>query len=657
MNEPVNQDLLVSLAQTFLSKQDLLTSALEVTRSRRSVYDKEYSIDNLGISVGVKFEDPDKPSNGGNADIEIKDLTKLFLNTEIGLVKLRVTFSKTNFSGNHLFNLMVEYELHHTHEEFGSIALMISQKESQMTSRFSVLSTKHSGRRFIQPFEIKLNSTDDNQIEGIISYSHHQGEEFPIKIRKDDDTFQFLIKSPEKTTLFEFSFNRKKFDLQIKLDFSKLGFNYFLDLNIENSQEEVQVYGLFRVLGVQANFKIEIDKLLKNINLRVAHFGRPLKIFKFLFREIPHLLLKEYETSAYEVLVYHYPETPFTSLRLGLKNPRIRNEIEIIISFPNHDWQVMYLPIKLQRDSFISGDDNGQYVSESLRAFAEFEGIKLFETHWLNERHCDSNACKIEYNLSGNLHRDALEGLDSLAYVSRYIPFTQFSFKNKINISHRRIKKLTCEIQTSRLKGKYQVMELEWQNKHEEIKLKTGWMSSKLNTLDVSISKSLDKMEIVYKDGHRDILLNCMETLTRKNGVISYEFRLINNDVLKGTGLLNINDQRMEIVWTGEQGIFSYHEFQFFISIDRIDDDSVNINMEGSTKPSQEELRCPFLSWNTSFTFNQNFEDPLLVIDSGQLINPRIFEEKVPIHQSLLRYNLVYQDTEITLFKFLFIQS
>ena len=85
-------------------------------------------------------------------------------------------------------------------------------------------------------------------------------------------------------------------------------------------------------------------------------------------------------------------------------------------------------------------------------------------------------------------------------------------------------------------------------------------------------------MKIVYKDGHREILLNCMETLTRNNGVISYEFRLINNDVLMGTGLLNINDQRMEIVWTGEQGIFSYHEFQFFISIDRIDD-SVNINM------------------------------------------------------------------------------
>ncbi len=649
LNVPVNQDLLVNLAQTFLSKQDLLTSALEVTRSRRNVYDKEYSIENLGISVGVKFEDPDKPSNGLNADIEIKDLTKLISNTEIGFVKLRVTFRKKNFSANHLFDLMVEYELHHTHEEFGSIALIISQNNNQISSRFSVLSTKHYGRRFIQPFEIKLNSTDNNQIEGIISYSHYQGEEFPINIRKDDDTFQLLIKSPEKITLFEFSFNRKKSDLQIKLDFSILGYEYFSDLNIENSEEEVRAYGLFRVLGDQANFKIEIDKLLQNINLRVALFGKPLKIFKFLFREIPHLLLKEYETSAYEVLVYYHPKTPPASLRLGFNNQtlsgaRIRNEIEILISFPNGHRQAMYLPIKLQRDSFVPGDNNGHllgHASESLRAFAEFEGIKLFESHseltGLNKRDCDSNACKIEYNLSGNLHRDALRGLESLADVFRYIPLSEFSFKNKIDVSHRQIKKLTCEIQTSRVKENYQMIELEWQNKHDEVKLEIVWMSPKLNTLDVSISKSLDKMEIVYKDGEREIFLNCMKPLIQNNGIVSYEVRLTML-MLMGTGQININDQQMEIFWTAEEGIFSYHDFQFFISIDRTDDGSMNINIEGSTKTSQDELRCPFLSWNTSFTFNQNYENPLLIIDSTQLINRRIFEEKChdsPITSSL----------------------
>ena len=93
MSVLVSQDSFVNLAKNFLSKPDLLATALGATRSRRSIYDKEFRIDNLGISVGVKFSHPDNPSRrGGKADIEIKDLSKLIPFKNIGLAKLGVTF-------------------------------------------------------------------------------------------------------------------------------------------------------------------------------------------------------------------------------------------------------------------------------------------------------------------------------------------------------------------------------------------------------------------------------------------------------------------------------------------------------------------------------------------------------------------------------------
>jgi len=113
----VSQDSFVNLAKNFLFKPDLLATTLGATRSRRSIYDKEFSIDNLGISVGVKFSHPDNPSQGGKADIEIKDLSKLIQFKNIGLVNFGVTFKS--------YGLMVEYEFYHPHDEQGTIGLNI----------------------------------------------------------------------------------------------------------------------------------------------------------------------------------------------------------------------------------------------------------------------------------------------------------------------------------------------------------------------------------------------------------------------------------------------------------------------------------------------------------------------------------------------------
>ena len=624
MSVQVSQDSFVNLAKNFLSKPDLLATALGATRSRRSIYDKEFRIDNLGISVGVKFSHPDNPSRrGGKADIEIKDLSKLIPFKNIGLVNFGVTFKS--------YGLMVEYEFYHPHDEQGTIGLIIAKnKNHKMISLKSLIQpSKHDAKRLIIPFEIQLNLTGSTEVEGILTYSHHHGVEYPICIRNDNDTVHLMMETQRRSTLFNFRFNWKKPDLQIHLDFDDLGYMFFIDLSIENNQEEVEACGLLKIFGGKTSFKIEIDKMLKSICLKIAPFDQSERTYNYKFRKIPDLMLKEYETNAYEVLVNSgFLLDPPISMRLGFKSRNLqrlrkRNEIEVKIClalFPNHFRKSKYTTIIIQRDRFMPEYDHGQDFSESLHAFAEYEGIQLLETHseilGLNKLHCNTDACDLEINFSGSLHRNIFEDLELLG-LFRYIPCSQVSLKTRVNILNQQMKALKFEIQTSRVERDYRMIMLECDNKHEKVKLKSALMISpgRTHSLDLSVSSSLDKMKLVYKGWHREVVIDWREKPIRNNGVASYEFRLFYDDDLMGAGILNIKDQHTEVVFTGQHGRFSYLDFQFLIFSNRINDSSVNINIEGSSKPVLEESRCSFLIWNTTYTYNQNYGDPVLMID------------------------------------------
>jgi len=188
------------------------------------------------------------------------------------------------------------------------------------------------------------------------------------------------------------------------------------------------------------------------------------------------------------------------------------------------------------------------------------------------------------------------------------------------------MKALKFEIQTRGVERDYRMIMLECDNKHEKVKLKSALMISpgRTHSLDLSVSSSLDKMKLVYKGWHREVVIDWREKPIRNNGVASYEFRLFYDDDLMGAGILNIKDQHTEVVFTGQHGRFSYLDFQFLSN--RINDSSVNINIEGSSKPVLEESRCSFLIWNTTYTYNQNYGDPVLMIDSKQLLDTSIFE-------------------------------
>lgn len=96
------------------------------------------------------------------------------------------------------------------------------------------------------------------------------------------------------------------------------------------------------------------------------------------------------------------------------------------------------------------------------------------------------------------------------------------------------MKALAFEIQTSQVERDFRMIMLEWDNKHEKVKLKSALIISpgRTHSFDLSVSSSLDKMKLVYKGWHREVVVDQREKPIRNNGIASYEFRLFYEDDL-----------------------------------------------------------------------------------------------------------------------------
>lgn len=92
----------------------------------------------------------------------------------------------------------------------------------------------------------------------------------------------------------------------------------------------------------------------------------------------------------------------------------------------------------------------------------------------------------------------------------RYIPCSQVSLNTRVNILNQQMKALAFEIQTSQVERDFRMIMLEWDNKHEKVKLKSALIISpgRTHSFDLSVSSSLDKMKLVYKGWHREVVVD-----------------------------------------------------------------------------------------------------------------------------------------------------
>ena len=645
---PPSTDSFVRLGKNLLSNPILLVSALGVTRNKRRVhFDEEYNSDKLGINIGLKYSDPDNPARGGKADIQIKDFSKLIPNSVFGLVKLTVSFKKEESHEKNVFDLKVEYELHHTHVEYGTIALVSSNNGNDKTLRFSVVSTKHEGRRFIRPFEVKLNSTWRDEMEGTFTYGHPAGVEFPIYARNDEKVTQLVLETPQKTTVFEYKLNWETLDLNLNLDLYKLGYEYLADLTLENHSEEAVVKGFVRISNIEyASFKLEIDTVLSSFYLTRTLGNRNTKVYKCQFRDIPPLLLKEFETMGFEVLSDFGPIP--TIIRLAIKSQNVskfteRDEIEIYAAYREvlgleSNNRAKELRITFRRDKLarlsnelarLSNGLIGQ--SESVHVFAELDGDTIFETRsdliQSDEYICkeESGKCEITYKITVG---------SAIPELNRFLPYTQFALDSRVNLVKDNIKNVFFELKTNKYGNEYQILQIELEDNKDKYKLKGAWNKEReFIYIDIEIYQNLEKMELVYtylldpdRYSGETVRLDGRIKPGSDYGISKYELRYFERNTLVGTGLLTDTDEEMELIWLDESGK-NFNDYKILFSQNQ-NGEVYNIKVDASALPNTTKPGCTLFIWNSSLTFYEDYEEPSVTLVSELLLDSRLFKNR-----------------------------
>lgn len=651
-------------------------SALGAKRSKRGTYDKEYVFDSLGVHVGIKYKNSDDPSRGGTAHLEIQDLSKLIPATDIGLVKLEVKKDKS--ANNHEnYQFRIEYELKSNHKPWsGEIDLNIWKRK---TVQDYDLSFKSQDESPIHPFEIQINSTGKDQLEGRFKYHNSDSEEYPIQIKNDENEINLSIKTPKRTTLLDIEINRKHFGLQIRIDFSKIGYMFAANLNIESTQEEVKSYGFFQGNRNQVNFKIEVNKALQSIYLKIVEGKQPrrkVNIYKFKFRETPLLILKKHETHGYDLLLdfgKDLPIAPTVRLAFSRQNftpSRVKNQIELSVSFT--EFPDSNSSSSNRFTATLQSHEIEQFrLSGSHDLFAEWDGSRIFEFHSHvmvsdNEfcRNDHFGLCEIECNLSASIQSIVWEVIQSL--VGKFASIDHLSFNNKLQFLNGKIIYGISDLRTSLAKYENRLIQIECENMLDMVRVKTSsiWGRKQSLSFDVCVPKSLnklDKFELAYDDENMVISIDGKTKPILSNELARYEFRFLYNDYLMTSGELTINKDTLELLFKEEHDK-SHHDYNILISSNRMSDDSVNIEIKGKTKPSLKgESACPFLSWNTTYVFNQNAKDTVFNLVSKQLMDIRVLEEKcyeTPIFKkSSFMFSLasrkiqpyqIYLDSELT---------
>ena len=293
---------ILSLAKSLLLQPDMIADLAGITRIRRDTSKQKFTWDHLGITVILELKNQDNPFKGVEAEVEIKDLSVLVPYTTIGFVKFFIVLVGGEGSKDSIFDLQIDYELHHDHVEKGKLALVISlDNDRHYTLKLDVETSLDKEKQFVHPFTLTLANTEFNpefsQIEG--SYTDQDYHGCPITIKKLYSKIFLIVEHPEnKSNIIEFEFDMQTFSSRLYFD-SHL---HYVELLSVYHKESIQVGGtlLIHQLG-GFTFNLDVSNKLKNFffHLKIGHNGQ--KILSFHFREIPEYLLNMDEYQAFEI--------------------------------------------------------------------------------------------------------------------------------------------------------------------------------------------------------------------------------------------------------------------------------------------------------------------------------------------------------------------
>jgi len=268
----VREDDIMDMVQGIFSNPDDYASSLGMARVKRSNWDKEFTLEKLGLSFRIKYKDPSDKLQGGNAEIELKKFRKFMKGIPLKTAKFIVTADAAGKFGDGLFKINIDYELSFL---FGGQDSGRVQYERKMDGKFyqanfEFLSNSENNPDRPPSVKVDLKSDYKTKATGRFFFDDHKNKAVESTWEIDlinKEVFKGVFKG-EKTYSFEGKFNKgeKKVDLIVDLDGKK--YNGFADIDCYSGQCLVKINFDFGPAG-KFDFNFNANKDMSDAGIKI----------------------------------------------------------------------------------------------------------------------------------------------------------------------------------------------------------------------------------------------------------------------------------------------------------------------------------------------------------------------------------------------------
>jgi len=178
-----SEDAILDMIQSFLTEPGF-AEALGAQRVKRSAWDKEINLPNMGVSGGIKYIDPAFPIKGFKAELMIQDLKKLNPRLRGSPIKLKLKIDADGGAkmDDGLFEVHINYEINDS--ETGTLDISRA-KNGKMWSSNVKLDTGANARYVKRGFNLDLKSDRESMLIG--KFENSAGKKFTIDMKKSSD--------------------------------------------------------------------------------------------------------------------------------------------------------------------------------------------------------------------------------------------------------------------------------------------------------------------------------------------------------------------------------------------------------------------------------------------------------------------------------------
>merc|ERR1711931_392350 len=159
------EDQIFDMIQSFLAEPETFASSLGMSRVKRSAYDKAFNFNAMGVAVGIDYKDPNNKLKGGKLDLTIDNLKRLVPMAKSEKVKVSFNFDGGVSTTDGLFEMTVDYELHHKNKEVGQFKIVRS-KSGKEYHTVAKLIPKSGAKKIFTAFTIDLKSDRNTYVKG-----------------------------------------------------------------------------------------------------------------------------------------------------------------------------------------------------------------------------------------------------------------------------------------------------------------------------------------------------------------------------------------------------------------------------------------------------------------------------------------------------------